>query len=356
MKKLQVFLLKKLMRKNFSTSREISLYITLHAMQIFAIVFHIYFALVFLINGLNPPGIYNAVSILIYIFGGILLRRGEYEVFGLLFSAEMVVYATFLSVYIGTGSYSVLIYFMIKGMQMITKYTGGKRRTAVVVVSLILMAFVMSNYATNGAVATVSAGLDTLLSFSHVFIIGLGLSMQLFILGLLELVITSINKAKLSELSNQAHTDALTGLYNRHYADFFFERLSPGQYCLAMVDIDGFKEINDSLGHSCGDEVLAFLGNFLQEHLRSSDTVFRWGGEEFLLVMENIDTINCAKALEKLRQGLCGTVIPTSKGDVSITVTIGIAALDMEDIEGSISKSDENLYIGKNKTKNMIVV
>jgi diguanylate cyclase (GGDEF)-like protein len=160
-------------------------------------------------------------------------------------------------------------------------------------------------------------------------------------------------------LSAMANTDPLTGLFNRRYAETYFTDILNTRegvpYCVAMLDIDDFKRVNDTWGHACGDEVLVFLAGFLTASLRRSDLIFRWGGEEFLMILENVELPTAYAILDQLRQGLADTVIKTRERDLRITVTIGAAALDSAAVDDCIKKSDGNLYIGKRKSKNVVV-
>ena len=122
-----------------------------------------------------------------------------------------------------------------------------------------------------------------------------------------------------------------------------------------MMDIDDFKHVNDTFGHECGDEVLIFVADFFSRNLRSSDMIFRWGGEEFIMILKHTDASTACAILEKLRQRLSETTIQTKVAPVNETVTMGVAVLDKNEYENGIKKCDDNLYIGKKGTKNVVV-
>jgi diguanylate cyclase (GGDEF)-like protein len=168
-----------------------------------------------------------------------------------------------------------------------------------------------------------------------------------------------MNNHLIRDLSDQAHTDSLTRLYNRRYADLYFARLnkeiSDKIYCVAMMDIDNVKAVNDTYGHAVGDEVLCFLAEFLRNDLRKSDLIFRWGGEEFLIMLQGVDLPTAGRILDKLREKLSDTDIPTTKGNLRITVTIGVAVMDSYDPEACIEASDQGLYRGKRGGKNIVI-
>jgi diguanylate cyclase (GGDEF)-like protein len=129
-------------------------------------------------------------------------------------------------------------------------------------------------------------------------------------------------------------TDALTGLFNRRYLNQRLHeevaralRHREPLACL-FVDADHFKRINDIHGHAAGDRVLADLGRFLRQHLRSSDTATRYGGEEFALVLPQTDHANARQLAERIRAGVAARPIQLEDGEViRVTVSIGVASL-----------------------------
>ena len=155
--------------------------------------------------------------------------------------------------------------------------------------------------------------------------------------------------------------DPLTGLNNRRSCDVVLESLMAENhrkgsvFTAVMGDIDHFKSINDTFGHQVGDQVLRQVAQRLTAHIEHLGFVFRWGGEEFLLIYEDAD---CAQTLEHLRQLQKQVAAPISCGghQISVTMTFGLSCCT----EGSavneiISRADKNLYVGKNQGRNQIV-
>jgi len=161
------------------------------------------------------------------------------------------------------------------------------------------------------------------------------------------------------------HRDELTGLYNRRY---FFERFDKEVYrakrykhpiSLLMVDIDHFKNYNDTYGHLMGDNALRILAGILDESVRKADVVCRYGGEEFLVLLPETDKKGARKVAEKLRQRIEVTDFMADEKDMdpaSLTVTIGVSSLptDTEDEQRLIDLADKALYYGKAKGRNMV--
>ncbi|KNZ70670.1 response regulator receiver modulated diguanylate cyclase [Thermincola ferriacetica] len=163
--------------------------------------------------------------------------------------------------------------------------------------------------------------------------------------------------------------DELTGSYNRRY---FNERLTEEVHrvkrygrplTVAMIDIDHFKQVNDTYGHQVGDFVLTKLVEFLQNNLRKSDLVARFGGEEFVVLLTEIDADSAERLMERIRSALENATFIYNreplfeKISVKITVSIGLASCpkDATDPERIISLADEALYIAKNTGRNRIV-
>lgn len=170
-----------------------------------------------------------------------------------------------------------------------------------------------------------------------------------------------VMRARLAEL---AITDPLTGLYNRrHFEDILRSEVGRiqryGGYCsLAMIDLDFFKNYNDTLGHLAGDALLRELAALLRGHMRVSDVLARYGGEEFGLIMVNTPKDEAFVAMERLRTLVeeypfrGGSIQPFGR----LTVSVGIASCpaDGVDYEELVRKSDGALYAAKRMGRNQI--
>lgn len=124
--------------------------------------------------------------------------------------------------------------------------------------------------------------------------------------------------------------------------------------CIAMMDIDFFKQINDRYGHLSGDAVLACVARFIITNIRPYDKFFRVGGEEFLLCFQNCDTTLCFEMVERLRIGISNMKIQTIQNEtINVTVSFGIVTMDSGvPIEKTIERVDEALYKAKNDSRN----
>lgn len=161
------------------------------------------------------------------------------------------------------------------------------------------------------------------------------------------------------DLSQLAITDKLTGLYNRVLLQDSLEHAIHQKnrtntvFTLIIMDIDYFKEINDELGHDVGDHVLKQLGAFLKDFFRESDKVFRIGGEEFLILLQNTDETKSTGIAENMRKDIENlSLIP----ERTVTVSIGVVGLGTGiDWDQWMKACDKNLYAAKNKGRNRVV-
>ncbi len=164
------------------------------------------------------------------------------------------------------------------------------------------------------------------------------------------------------ELLIISETDPLTGLLNRRSmmsrsAGLIQEFETNGSgFVLAMFDIDDFKKINDTFGHVFGDVVLREISVRTVSVLRVEDLLFRWGGEEFLLIIRNSDLVRGRGVAEKIRRVIADTPFNDGVRSVAVTITIGVSLYHGGLIDRVILHADEALYAGKAMGKNVVVV
>ena len=157
--------------------------------------------------------------------------------------------------------------------------------------------------------------------------------------------------------------DSLTGLYNRSMSEEHLElavlraRRSDGGAVFAMIDIDAFKGINDTYGHPTGDRVIVTLARLLQQRLRKTDIVGRYGGEEFAVVLPDTDLDAAREVLDRIRQSFAQVRHAYAKGEFSVTFSCGIAAYPRYgEISPLCDAADKALYRAKEGGRNRVVV
>jgi len=126
------------------------------------------------------------------------------------------------------------------------------------------------------------------------------------------------------------------------------------QCCIAVMDLDHFKAVNDTFGHLVGDQVLATTVRHIKEHLRPYDRVFRYGGEEFLIVLAGLDLQTGQGIVERMRAGLSAIPLMSAAGQpVSTTASFGLTLLDPDvTIEQSMDRADQAMYAAKASGRN----
>ncbi len=171
-------------------------------------------------------------------------------------------------------------------------------------------------------------------------------------------------KTERDKLQEIAYVDHLTGLYNRR---FFFEHIKliienakryGNIFTLVVFDIDNFKRINDNYGHDVGDKVLKEFAEILKSNVRSSDIVSRFGGEEFVVVLQNSDAESGFQVAERIRKIFEQKKFSVNDKYISTTVSGGISTYkeDVDNIDTLIKEADIALYRAKKLGKNRIVI
>jgi two-component system, cell cycle response regulator len=163
------------------------------------------------------------------------------------------------------------------------------------------------------------------------------------------------------QLARMALTDPLTGLYNRAYFDIALEseaarnQRKGGTFALLMLDVDLFKQVNDEYGHPTGDAVLRQLAGSLQDMVRRSDVVCRYGGEEFALLLPETSEANAYLLAERIRTHLAGLSFPGPLGAFSISVSIGLSTASGPgpiEVLDLLNRADSALYSSKRNGRN----
>ncbi len=183
-------------------------------------------------------------------------------------------------------------------------------------------------------------------------------------------MVTNLKNAK-KELRFQASHDPLTGLYNRRH---ILEQLHQGvsqsiryrhDYTVVMIDLDHFKQVNDTYGHAAGDEVLKNMARVLKQEARESDIPGRWGGEEFIVLLPHTDLNGAKAAAEMWLEQLRASPLQLDSGEtVAITFSAGVAALpeqcDGEEIDPIVEQllhvADERMYAAKEQGRNRVSI
>jgi diguanylate cyclase (GGDEF)-like protein len=181
-----------------------------------------------------------------------------------------------------------------------------------------------------------------------------------------EHIALSLTNLKLREnLHNQAIHDPLTGLFNRRHMEEFLRReiyraeRKGATLGIIMLDIDDFKQFNDTFGHAAGDTLLRKLGAFLKAHIRRTDIACRYGGEEFMLIFPESSLEDTRQRAEQLREEVKHLNVQHDGQSLSaITLSLGVAAFPGQNptVEAILRAADLALYRAKNEGRDRVVI
>ena len=182
--------------------------------------------------------------------------------------------------------------------------------------------------------------------------------------GMLELVAARIRIAELeqalAEARNEAFTDPLTGAFNRRGFDGIFERelarslRNNSGLALALIDLDNFKQLNDTLGHQVGDEALVHLVRVLRQSMRPSDVLCRFGGEEFVLLLPDTSLADAEAAVSRFRSEFSSQALPGHDYFLSFSAGV-VAQAPAETLDTLIGRADTATYAAKRAGKNCVI-
>lgn len=166
------------------------------------------------------------------------------------------------------------------------------------------------------------------------------------------------------ELQKRLTRDELTKVANRSYLDFFIktkfdEFMHFGNpFSVLFLDIDHFKDVNDTHGHLVGDEILKLVANTIKSNLRNTDVLGRWGGEEFIIVTNISNKDHLKKLAEKLRILVQKSSHKLKEDDnLNVTVSVGGAIIQEDDTTKSlVARSDDNMYDAKQSGRNKVII
>jgi len=172
-----------------------------------------------------------------------------------------------------------------------------------------------------------------------------------------------VSLERIKELEDVAYIDLLTGVANRRYTQFALEARFAEKtrydwhFGLIMCDVDHFKQFNDRYGHEVGDRVLQMVAKTLNHNLRSFDLVGRWGGEEFLVIVANVDEQSIEKVANHLRALVEQSSLTVGSEQLGVTISVGAAiANPKESPNNLVNRADRLMYQSKTAGRNKVSV
>jgi diguanylate cyclase (GGDEF)-like protein len=183
----------------------------------------------------------------------------------------------------------------------------------------------------------------------------------LFALWFTMLVVACTVRDVFAQLHEERSRDPLTRLLNRRAfmetAEGVLRDRRSGPWAVVVGDIDHFKQVNDNWGHACGDRVLQQISLVLQQQVRQGDLVARFGGEEFVLLLQRASLLDAESVVQRVRQQLDSADVPGLPNGRRVTVSFGIAPVQsLEHLSKALSRADALLYEAKQAGRNRVRV
>ncbi len=322
------------------------------------LVIHVFLLFMFYKFGVMPMVYFNIFSICFYVFMTILCLKGRLLLFEVLVYLEVVLHMSLAAYFTGWVSGFQITLISMSIMMFYSEYISRHLKLPRVP-SVPLCLVGMASYLT-------VCVLDRFHTAPYPLPETVVFYMQLF-WGFLVFSITISSLAAFVKvtsgseeiLSREADHDQLTGIANRYYMQEQLEKLENSSKLdgcwVAMLDIDDFKNINDTYGHNCGDMVLKEIARILSEK-REGISVCRWGGEEFLILGEGQSESEGVDHLNRIRKAIGSRRLWYEDKSFHIQVTIGMAMYrDNVNLSEWIGAADRKLYEGKHSGKNRVV-
>ncbi len=328
---------------------------------IFGIVAHSLLIFLFIIIGIKEMALYNILSSLSWYLIYRINKKGNSKIaFGIGY-LEVVLHSALGIFFMGWGSgfhyflfSTVTVLFYMPNFKKISKIT-------ISLTSIILYIFLFNLFYNTTPVYLLNDSVLNIIYYSSIIITFTMLSV------LAHLYSMAAKKAenKLKELNKKlksiASTDHLTGLVNRRSMINIIEKSIMNYkknnipFSIIIGDIDDFKRINDLYGHNRGDRVLKTIADLLKDNLRKNDTLARWGGEEFLILLSDTNYEEACTVAKKLKESLTDFYHDNLNETEHLSMTFGISQFK-GDLDRCISEADKALYKGKKDGKDCVVI
>ncbi|ALB64242.1 GGDEF domain protein [Cronobacter condimenti 1330] len=318
-----------------------------------ALLIHVGLIFLFLYTGIPTLAILNIFSVMVYIQCLTEIEHYRYLYVGTLMSLEILAHAIATTVVLGWESNFYLFVFSLIPIVSFSFQQVPVRR------ALFLMAIAVLGtlgYAFRQHTGTASGLSQTVLN-------GIGIGNAVMAISLL--MYTTLRSVEFThtmklDLFNTASRDSLTNLYTRrhfmHQVALLEKQSDSHEVSLLLLDIDHFKAINDSCGHSHGDMILQRFARAITDNVRDSDIVARWGGEEFLILMPQTSLPDARRVAERLLARIQEWVGQTDKHPREVTATLALSTLGKgEAFEKALNRADKMLYAGKKQGRNRVV-
>ena len=326
---------------------------TCYTANIVYLILHVFYLVLFIITKLYIMVGVTAGVVFIYCLYFLLIKKKKYYLYALICGNVFFAYIATATAMIGfnTGFHFYLIGLCVVSF-FTTYFSKNKKIFNSIIWAVLSLAIYLTLYLTssfNPPNYTIDKWLEMTLFITNAIVVFGFIASYLFVFLKYAL---SLEK----KITNESRTDELTQIKNRYGLYDFYESLEEKKnLTLALFDIDNFKVINDKHGHVTGDYILKRVAEITSETLDDS-FVCRYGGEEFIIVLENDKEVHPITRLEELRNRIKQEKFEFEGETIQITITIGVADyFDSITLEKWVELADERMYKGKETGKNKIV-
>ena len=326
---------------------------TCYTANIIYLILHVFYLVLFIITKLYIMVGVTAGVVFIYCLYFLLIKKKKYYLYALICGNVFFAYIATATAMIGfnTGFHFYLIGLCVVSF-FTTYFSKNKKIFNSIIWAVLSLAIYLTLYLTssfNPPNYTIDKWLEMTLFITNAIVVFGFIATYLFVFLKYAL---SLEK----KITNESRTDELTQIKNRYGLYDFYESLEEKKnLTLALFDIDNFKVINDKHGHVTGDYILKRVAEITSETLDDS-FVCRYGGEEFIIVLENNKEVHPITRLEELRKRIKQEKFEFEGETIQITITIGVADyFDSITLEKWVELADERMYKGKETGKNKIV-
>jgi diguanylate cyclase (GGDEF)-like protein len=331
------------------------------SLSVLALAGHVLILVATLLVGIRPLVIINVVSVSLYATALVLNRRRWYLVVLAIGLVEVTAHAVVATAILGWSSGFHI--YLLALVPLVFFFDPWSIRARAAMSLVIVLFYVVFAWFSNTYLVEDLRWFVEWFRYGNLFVGAIVLSALSYYYG------TAVRRAQLdleaknSELDSLARTDPLTGLPNRRegLARMEWERIrstrSRDVFGIAVVDIDYFKRVNDEHGHHCGDRALERVASVLRGSLRAQDSVARWGGEEFLILLPGTNLEGVRVAAEKARAAVAETDIPLEGTTIRVSVSVGVAAFDHSvELDEVLKNADRALYRAKELGRDRVEV
>lgn len=296
---------------------------------------------------------FSIPTILIYLIGYVLIITKHLDVYVWMVYMWLTLYMCVTTVCLGYDFGFHLYCMSMIPVMFVTEYLAYKLDQKSLKALVVCIAVCMAYMACTGYVSYHGPVYDVDKSAAGIFWCTNSIIVFGFLIFYTNWLIRMIINSEES-LKKMAQPDKLTGLYNRHYMMEILGKKKKENTYLVIADIDHFKQINDTYGHSAGDYVLKTIAEIFKEKLPDAD-ICRWGGEEFMILAPgNKDT--STREIEALRKTVDEYEFTYESSVIEVTITAGICVYEEPlSVDKWIKAADKNLYYGKEHGRNMVV-